>query len=271
VQYSILRLHHAAAVKFRTGVEPSAARRMNPYRQRSEGTWALEHGMRRSPPENAADTVPYHEPASKAPFETANLRPVVSRFGGMVMESSAVHIPAQASSVSVGAADNDNDFESRCKPEVTNVYAGIPGYAGYRPQGSHPNVLGTNAAPAERAAPRAALDTSKQPYIMPVVGYSGHIRGLADADKNYGTSHWKNSGNVTGHKAAASLPWDGRDVTGRPFGGWAPSDGGVQSADPEYDQKKREAEEAMEILELRSMGIRALMAKKPELGGSRGR
>ena len=107
--------------------------------------------------------------------------------------------------------------------------------------------------------------------------FEGHLpeygtlwRALADADKNYGTSHWKNSGSVTGHKAAASLPWDGRDVTGRPFGGWAPSDGGVHAVDPDYEQKK-EAEEAMEILELRSMGIRALMAKKPELGGSRGK
>ena len=68
---------------------------MNPYRNRSEGTWALEHGMRRRPQEKPEDSEPYHEPASKGLFETANLRPVVSRFGGMVMESSAVHIPKQ--------------------------------------------------------------------------------------------------------------------------------------------------------------------------------
>ena len=104
---------------------------------------------------------------------------------------------------------------------------------------------------------------------MPVVGYSGHIRGLADADKNYGTSHWKNSGAVNPqNKSAASMPWDGRDVAGRPFGGWTPSDGGVQNLDPEYEQKKREADEANELLELRSMGIRALLTKKPEIGGS---
>ena len=104
---------------------------------------------------------------------------------------------------------------------------------------------------------------------MPVVGYSGHIRGLADADRNYGTSHWKNSGNVNPtHKAAASLPWDGRDVAGRPFGGWTPRDGGTYVADPDYEQKRKEADEANEILQLRSMGIRALMAKKPELGGA---
>ena len=187
----------------------------------------------------------------------------------MVLESSSVHIPKQASSVSVGAADNDNDFESRCQPSVSNVYAGIPGYAGYRPQGSHPSVLGTNASPPAHDLKTSALDTSLQPFIMPVVGYSGHIRGLADADRNYGTSHWKNSGNVNPtHKAAASLPWDGRDVAGRPFGGWTPGDGGTYVADPDYEQKRKEADEANEILQLRSMGIRALMAKKPELGGS---
>ena len=37
-----------------------------------------------------------------------------------------------------------------------------------------------------------------------------------------------------------------------------------------YEQKKKEADEANEILQLRSMGIRALIAKSPELGGSRG-
>lgn len=186
------------------------------------------------------------------------------------MESHAVHIPSQGSFVSVGALDNDNDFESRCRPEVTNVFAGIPGYAGYKPHGSHPSVLGTNAAPAPHARPLAQLDTSKQPYIMPVVGYSGHIRGLADADKNYGTSHWKNSGFVNAtHKPAASRPWDGRDIAGRPHGGQTPGDFGRYQEDPEYEQKRKEAEEANEILELRSMGIRALLKANPAIGGSR--
>ena len=114
----------------------------------------------------------------------------------------------------------------------------------------------------------SALDKSKRPYIMPVVGYSGHIRGLADADQNFGGSHWKNSGEVTGNKSAASMPWDGRDVVGRPHGGWTPGDGGVIQVDPEWEQKKREADEANEILELRSMGIRAMLKKDPSMGGS---
>ena len=194
----------------------------------------------------------------------------MSRFGGVVQESNAVHIPQQGSAVSVGAMDNDLDFDSRFKPEHRNVFAGIPGYQGFRPHASHPSVLGSNAAPPARHRPTAALDTSKQPYVMPVVGFTGHIRGLADADKNYGTSHWKNSGSINPARAsAASKPWDGRDVAGRPFGGQAPGDFGKYKADPEYARMKAEADEANEILELRSMGIRNLLRQKPELGGSR--
>lgn len=141
-----------------------------------------------------------------------------------------------------------------------------------QPHGSHPAVLGASAAPDPHNRPVSALDTSKQPYIMPVVGYSGHIRGLADADLSYGTTHWKNSGAVNPQrKPAGARPWDNRDGAGRPHGGHAPGDFGVYQEDPEFEQKRREADEANEILQLRSMGIRALLAKKPELGGSRGR
>lgn len=101
---------------------------------------------------------------------------------------------------------------------------------------------------------------------MPVVGYSGHVPLAKDS---YGTTHWKNSGGVNvNNKSAASMPWDGRDSAGRPYGGWTPSDGGTYDADPEEAEKKRAAAEANEILELRSMGIRALMKKQPNLGGS---
>ena len=237
---------------------------------------ALEQGQRRRKQEGKGE--PYHEPASKQPFTSAHLRPVVSRFGGIVMESAAVDIPVQAGIMndkgqilSAAMMDNDNDFDSRCKPACSNVYAGIPGYSGYRPHGAHHNVLGESQAPPARDRAMSALDTSKQPYIMPVVGYTGHIRGLADADKNYGTTHWKNSGMVNpNNKAAASLPWDNRDVAGRPYGGWTPGDGGKYEEDPDIEEKKKAAAEANEILELRSMGIRALIQKSPELGGSRG-
>ena len=64
---------------------------------------------------------------------------------------------------------------------------------------------------------------------MPVPGYSGHIRGhRGDGWKSFGTTHWKNAGQVTGHKPAAATAWDNRDGAGRPFGGHTPKDGGVQ-------------------------------------------
>ena len=108
---------------------------MKPHREMSAGTYALERGIRNTP--NPAAPTPAHASAAQQPFTTASLRPVVSRFGGMVMESHAVHIPQQAGSVSVGAMDDDTDFDSRCKPSCTNVYAGIPGYTGYKPHGAH--------------------------------------------------------------------------------------------------------------------------------------
>ena len=240
---------------------------INPYRTRSAGTAALEHGVRTNVPKDVkAPPEPTHASAKSQPFTTAALRPVVSRFGGMVLESHAVHIPKQPAPLSAAAADNDNDFESRFKPEVTNVYAGIPGYTGFKAQGSHPSVLGVTAAPPAHVSDQSALDTSMQPYVMPMPGYGGHIRGLSDADKSYGTSHWKNAGKVNPSQApAASKPWDGRDVAGRAFCGETPSDFGRYEdpegipGSPEYERRAREAAEANEILELRSMGIRATL------------
>lgn len=251
---------------------------MNPHRIRDNGTAALEAGVRLPPRSPAKQQPPAEAEQAKSaatlPFQSAHLRQKVSKFGGMIMESNSVAIPQQSweasSPTSIMAHPTSSGFEGRHEPTQSNVYAGIPGYMGYKPHASHPQVIGHSASPAPHARLTSALDTSKQPYIMPVVGYSGHIRGLADADKNYGTTHWKNSGFVNeSHKPAASRPWDGRDVAGRPFGGATPGDFGTYEADPEWEQKKRDADEANEILELRSMGIRALLKKSPELGGSR--
>ena len=97
---------------------------------------------------------------------------------------------------------------------------------------------------------------------MPVPGYSGHIRGhRADGWKSFGTTHWKNAGQVTGHKAAASTGWDYRDDTGRPFGGYTPGDGGVQTTDPEFEAHRAEANAANDLLNARSANIRAMQEK----------
>lgn len=201
------------------------------------------------------------------PFQSANLRPVVSRFGGMISESPAVDIPVQPRSAA-SPPGSATDFNQRHAAALSNVYAGIPGYQGYKPHGSHHNVLGESAAPKPHSQLQQNVDTSHQPYVMPVVGYGGHVRR---SQETFGASHWKNSGNITGHKPAASQGWDNRDVAGRPFGGQTPGDFGQYAVDPvEYEQQKREADEANEILELRSMGIRALL-KKQDLTGPPGR
>ena len=179
------------------------------HRQRDPGTVALERGVRANAPskplldshrrvEMGFARPPVAVPTLAAPVEmpparvlnteTANLRTVVSRFGGIIQESTTVHIPKQGlvAAGALAAMDNDTDIESRHKPACANVYAGIAGYTGFRPQGTHHHVLGSNAAPPPRQRPTSALDTSGHPYVMPVVGFTGHIRGLADADKNCG-------------------------------------------------------------------------------------
>ena len=49
----------------------------NPYRRPEVGTVMLEKGERRRKQEGKGE--PYHEPASKQPFTSAHLRPVVER------------------------------------------------------------------------------------------------------------------------------------------------------------------------------------------------
>ena len=100
-----------------------------------------------------------------------------------------------------------------------------------------------------------------QLYIMPVVGYW--------VTCDWGGTAWhvalEERRICDRNRAAASKPWDGRDSDGRPFGGQIPSDGGLYTPDPDVDLKMKEAAEANELLELRSMGIRALIAKSPEV------
>lgn len=200
-------------------------------------------------------------------FQSAHLRPMVSRFGGLINESNAIHIPSQSWEKGK-PAPTDTAFEARHKPEQSNVYAGIPGYAGYKPHGSHPGVIGRQAAPPSHFRTMSSLDRTKHPYVMPVVGYSGHLPSSKDS---YGTTHWKNSGGVNvNNKSAAATGWDNRDSAGRAHAGQTPGDFGTYEVDPEYEKKAKEAAEANEILELRSMGIRALMKKQPNLGGSYG-
>ena len=44
-----------------------------------------------------------------------------------------------------------------------------------------------------RTNDRVALDRSRMPTRMPVVGYRGHLRGTKESSECYGTSHWRPS------------------------------------------------------------------------------
>ena len=210
------------------------------------------------------------------PREQTHFRAEVGRFGGMINAGHATAIPnghdqpagwqPAADGVPLWGEGSNfsparSEFLTRHKPEIKSYGAGVPGYAGFKAHGKNNPFETELFAPHKGLSGNHAIDVSGQPYAMPVVGYSGHLRNhRGDAWKSFGTTHWKNSGK-TGTKPAAAKIWDNRDSAGRPFGGWTPKDGGVYSVEPDYDQKVKEAEEALELMNLRSMGIRAAQEK----------
>lgn len=195
--------------------------------------------------------------------QSTHLRPTVSRFGGMIEQGHSAAIPMQSWETGrppLWGSTPAHNFETRHAPAHAVVAPGVPGYTGHRPHGRAPppNVFGVNAAPPTHDSTYAASSTDKQPFIMPVVGYSGHLRATHESHASFGTSHWKNSGQVTSNVApAARLAGQAnRDAVGRPFNGQLRSSP-QQTA--EEAQRQRDADEANEILELRSMGIRAIV------------
>ena len=197
--------------------------------------------------------------------EINHLRPKVSRFGGMIQEGHAVMIPEQTWNGSEPLW-GDKDFIARHKPELSTYGAGIPGYAGYRPHATPTRTMMFTPAEAPETAPVAphapdyrALDTSKQPYFMPPPGYSGHMRNTKDSHAAFGTSHWRNQ---TPTSRAASAAIVAQAAKQRALGLHVPKAtmyGQPTSTRAEMDATKIEDNEANELLQLRSMGIRAAM------------
>lgn len=74
---------------------------------------------------------------------------------------------------------------------------GIPGYAGHVPHGVPLDELGRPMRPASapsisvRAPEYKALDRSGMPKMMPLVGYTGHLRRTKESNVCFGTSHWR--------------------------------------------------------------------------------
>jgi len=198
------------------------------------------------------------------PFEATNLRSVVGRFGGMVREGHAVAVPEQTWQTPLWGQESESpspygisgttyagrggqswspDFNDRHKPTISTFGAGIPGYQGFIPHGRAPTTLFTNdreaMKPHEGMKALAAYDNSKQPTYMPPPGYMGHLRNTKE--NCFGTTAYKRGA----HFRAGLKSWQSPD---------APSS-------PEEERAQREADEANEILQLRSMGLREALKK----------
>ena len=97
------------------------------------------------------------EDNSLAQPESTYLRTVISRFGGMMKEGSAVAIPAQT--WNFVRSDPTTSYRSRFGSTHSVVGAGVPGYMGYVPHGTTANAFAQRnmqtAAAVSRPARRA--------------------------------------------------------------------------------------------------------------------
>jgi len=181
--------------------------------------------------------------------EQPYLKSTVSRFGGTVWQGATVSLPQKAFDIQAAAptqVDHSN-FETRYQPNLTTFGAGVPGYTGFKPHGT--TTLNVDA----HAYISGVHDPSLQPYVMPPPGYSGHLRSASrgDANNGWGTSHWKPATNKPGVASPTKSP---PKYAGPPMS-------------PEQEAEIREAAEANELLDLRSMGIRAALRAAPDSGG----
>lgn len=136
-----------------------------------------------------------NETMSKAATERAYMRSVISKFGSIIKVGTAVQIPPQTWDEPREGAVQALSFRKRVPPEFEIVSAGVPGYAGHLPNGAIPHrdyttLRGANSNHAHRHD-RWAMDRSLQPTRLPIVGYSGHMRGTKGSLESYGTSHWR--------------------------------------------------------------------------------
>jgi hypothetical protein len=159
--------------------------------------------------------------ATRAAVEGTYLRSVISRFGGMIQEGTAVQIPPQTWDRNLSASPTSFRSRSVGRPTHSIVGSGVPGYMGWVPHGKGQTVGERNAN--DRAANRArfvamsqryhatdykSLDRSLMPKRMPVVGYSGHLRNTKESVSCYGTSHWRPVV-PTSRAAASAAAFDG--------------------------------------------------------------
>ena len=181
--------------------------------------------------------------------EAPYLRTVVSRFGGVVAQGNTVSIPTTAFEIAGHGLHQPVDhtnFNQRYGPSVTTYGPGVAGYGGFKPHGTTTGNLEAHSYLSGMHEPQ------KQPYVMPPPGYAGHLRNAnaGDATSTWGTSHWKIGQTPKGVGSPTRSPPKGPTMS------------------PEQLAEKREMDEANELLDLRSLGIRAaLKVAQPQGGG----
>jgi len=225
--------------------------------------------------------------------ETTHLRNKVSKFGGMVQEGTAVLIPPQtwdANEPKGPEGGVQTSFRTRHQPSHNTVRTGVPNSGAYLPHGGKPRSKfdqfnWTDRESPEKAAslkaPHApdyrALDRSGMPQRMPVVGYAGHLRHTKT--ESFGTSHWRNEGPVTRARAAEIAKSSAEQRALSAARGMTPTEAAfhakamAQAAAEEHaraqmaelEAESQDAAEALELMQLRSMGIRgAMKVRYPE-------
>ena len=180
---------------------------------------------------------------SLAEPEIGHCREVISKFGGVIKESTAVAIPKQPWHERKNReylAISPDSFRSRSPPTHVVVGGGIAGYKGHKPHAPQWSVpqrradrnsaylapyleaegISTEAYPPQKPQTIdrfAHVDQSvykKRSDLPP--GYAGHVpRVKGNATESFGTSHWRTNKPVTRAHAAAIAKQQAMDLAAR--------------------------------------------------------
>jgi len=165
--------------------------------------------------------------ASLAANESAHTRTVISKFGGVIKQGTAVAIPDQTwhgKDKPQYLTLHPDSFRNRSQPSHVVVSSGVSGYSGYKPHAPTWSVphrradrespflkpyLEANGEDLDKYPPQKphapdyrSLNRSAMPKRMPVPGYTGHVARTKDSTESFGTSHWRSS--VPASRAAAA-------------------------------------------------------------------
>jgi hypothetical protein len=180
---------------------------------------------------------------SLAEPEIGHCREVISKFGGVIKESTAVAIPKQPWHERKNReylAISPDSFRSRSPPTHVVVGGGIAGYKGHKPHAPQWSVpqrrADRNSAYLAPYLEAEGISTETYPPQKPQTidrfahvdqskfkkrsdlppGYAGHVpRVQGNATESFGTSHWRTSKPVTRAHAAAIAKQQAMDLAAR--------------------------------------------------------